>query len=80
MDTDVELHLHVDPAPEMDVSSEAVETDKAPAYDGEYSVTPDLDGEMLEVRGFKMTNDLEVKPIPVSEASNPQGGYTLTIS
>lgn len=51
-----------------------------PPYEGEYTVVSDLHNNVImPTRGMAMTDDVTVLPIPFYEASNPQGGITLTI-
>lgn len=51
-----------------------------PPYEGEYTVVSDLHNQVImPTRGMAMTDDVTVLPIPFYEASNPQGGITLTI-
>lgn len=51
-----------------------------PPYEGEYTVVSDLHNNVImPTRGMAMTDNVTVLPIPFYEASNPQGGITLTI-
>lgn len=51
-----------------------------PPYEGEYTVVSDLHNQVImHTRGTAMTDNVTVLPIPFYEASNPQGGITLTI-
>ena len=51
-----------------------------PIYEGPYEVTPRLYyGHTLETTGKQMTDDVDVKAIPVVETSNPYGGKTVLI-
>lgn len=49
-------------------------------YDGDYTVVPQAyDATVLATRNKAMEDDVIVMEIPYYEASNPQGGYTVTI-
>lgn len=49
-------------------------------YDGPYQVDASFYyDQILGTYGRKMTDDVKVNRIPVLEASNPQGGKTITI-
>lgn len=48
-------------------------------YDGPYTVDPLFTEQVLETNGKRMTDDVTVHEIRVFEASNPQGGKTVTI-
>ena len=51
-----------------------------PEYEGEYSVVPQpYDATVLPTRNKAMRDDMIVTAIPYYEATNPQGGYTVTI-
>lgn len=50
-----------------------------PTYTGDYEVTPSFSTQTLETENKLMTDDVTVKPIVVTEVSNPQGGLTLSI-
>lgn len=47
-------------------------------YDGEYSVTPTIEGITLETAGLMMKEDLAIQPIPTYSVSN-QSGTTFII-
>lgn len=49
-------------------------------YAGDYSVTPSASGQTLGTARKVMASDVEVAPIPVSEASNDAGGKTISIA
>lgn len=51
----------------------------APAYRGPYQVRPSASGETLETSGMRMTDDVEVEPIPFARVGNESDGYTVTI-
>lgn len=48
-------------------------------YDGDYSITPQLTAQTLETAKKYMSNDVEVKEIPIYVVSNNSGGNTVTI-
>lgn len=50
-----------------------------PSYSGDYIVVPTLSGSTLPTANKSTRRDIEVKPIPTSKVSNPQGGYTFVI-
>lgn len=50
-----------------------------PAYDGEYTVTPDVEAQTLETALTYMEEDLTVKAIPFFNVSNNSGGSTVYI-
>ena len=51
-----------------------------PAYEGPYTVTPVLyDEQELETRNLRMTDNVTVKEIPITQTSNLYGGYTVVI-
>lgn len=50
-----------------------------PSYSGDYDVVPTLSGSTLPTANKSTRRDIEVKPIPTSKVSNPQGGYTFMI-
>lgn len=51
-----------------------------PEYDGPYVVDPSFYfDKKLGTYGKAMTDDVTVNHVPVFEASNPQGGKTITI-
>lgn len=51
-----------------------------PDYEGQYEVTPDMDGEQLETSNRLLRNNVVVNPIPYSKVTNPSGGYTAIIA
>lgn len=48
-------------------------------YEGETVVTPNLETQKLLTAGTRLLDDVEVKPIPYAEVSNPSGGKTCII-
>lgn len=50
-----------------------------PAYAGPYAVDPLFTGQTLQTNGKRMTDDLTVEPIYVSDTQNPAGGITVYI-
>ena len=50
-----------------------------PVYAGPYDVIPTFDDQMLNTSGKVMTDNVEVKQIPVSVVSNVSGGTTVWI-
>lgn len=51
----------------------------APVYEGEYTVTPMLYDQTLYTSGKLMTDDTQIKEIPIYVVSNTSGGSTVTI-
>lgn len=49
-------------------------------YEGEYKVTPTVDGKVLKTKDKLMVDDLTVKPIPYFDTSNTAGGRTIYIA
>ena len=50
-----------------------------PAYEGEYIVTPELEAFVMPTNGYRMTDDVIVREIPISMTSNPYDGITVLI-
>ena len=50
-----------------------------PAYEGEYEITPTLNGGTLQTKDKYMEEDLIIKPIPITETENAAGGKTIII-
>lgn len=48
-------------------------------YPGPYEITPTVDGQTLPTAQRRMTEDLNINPIPCTAVSNPAGGYTVII-
>lgn len=48
-------------------------------YEGDYRVTPTVDGSVLKTRDKFMADDLTVEPIPYAEVKNVANGVTVTI-
>ena len=57
---------------------EIVDAD-VPIYDGEYTITPDVDGQTVGTAGKMMREDLTVEAIPYFDVSNVSGGSTVYI-
>ena len=53
--------------------------DRLPDYEGDYSVTPKIDEQILPTKDTSMVDDMTVEAIPYHEVTNPQGGKTITI-
>lgn len=49
------------------------------AYEGEYTVTPKVEAQILETKEKFMYNDVTVKAIPFYSTSNTSGGNTVYI-
>ena len=49
-------------------------------YTGDYDITPNVDGEVLETANKIMIDNVTIKPIPYQDVDNPQGGRTITIA
>ena len=50
-----------------------------PYYDGEYTVTPTVDEQVLETKEKMMRDDVRVEAVPYTELANP-AGYTAFIA
>ena len=49
-------------------------------YEGPYTFTSALfDTQIFQTEHKCMKNNIQIKPIPIHEVSNPQGGTTVTI-
>lgn len=48
-------------------------------YDGDYTITPDVDGQTVGTAGKMMRDDLTVEAIPYFDVSNASGGSTVYI-
>ena len=48
-------------------------------YSGDYIFTPTIEGETVNTNDKHLTGDLHIKPIPMFEVSNEQGGTTIII-
>lgn len=49
-------------------------------YDGDYEVTPTVEGTKLSTRDKFMVDDVKIKAIPFYEVSNASGGNTVFIA
>lgn len=54
--------------------------ENAEYYDGEYEITPTVDGQTVPVAQKMMREDLTVKAIPIYNVSNTAGGSTFYIA
>lgn len=54
-------------------------TGSFPPYNGDYTVSPDFDGTVLNTRGKVLHDDVTVEPILVSRTTNLSGGTTVYI-
>jgi hypothetical protein len=52
----------------------------AEEYEGDYSVTPTVDGQTLMTANKYMSDDLTIEAIPTFEVSNDSGGKTFYIA
>lgn len=48
-------------------------------YDGQYTVIPKIQSQILTTKFKNMDNDVVVESIPYQEVGNPSGGKTATI-
>lgn len=53
--------------------------DKYKEYDGEYSVVPGMEEQVLETEDKHLSENISVAPIPYEEIPNAAGGYTIVI-
>lgn len=57
-----------------------IQVSDANAYMGPYDVVPTADGLTLETARKLMTQDVDIRPIPIYEVSNTSGGTTVYIA
>ena len=55
-------------------------TTSAKAYEGDYEITPTVDGQMLKTKQRYMTDDVTILAIPFYEVGNTSGGNTVYIA
>lgn len=55
-------------------------TTAAKAYEGNYEITPTVDGQTLETKQRYMTDDVTILAIPFYEVGNTSGGDTVYIA
>lgn len=48
-------------------------------FDGPYEVKPTFENQTLKTKNMAMKENVDVKPISVTETPNPSGGYTVII-
>ncbi len=48
-------------------------------YVGSYSVTPQVEPQIISTADKRLAKDIVIETIPVYEVSNPEGGTTVTI-
>lgn len=48
-------------------------------YEGEYDVSPDFEGRVLNTRQRYLTDNITIDPIYISDTSNLAGGITIYI-
>lgn len=53
---------------------------KVASYDGDYEVTPRVEGQELKTKHLYMTEDVTIHAIPFFEVSNKSGGNTVYIA
>lgn len=75
----LELELYIEDDPVLELEADVVPMGDMETYEGPYEVTPTLVGFSMGTMDKAMTDDVSVRPIPIQQASNPQGGYTYTI-
>ena len=51
----------------------------AEPYEGEYIITPTVDGQTMATKNKLMTNDVTIEAIPYAEVTNNSGGTTVSI-
>ena len=77
---ELDLSAQVEKELRLEFVSGAVEVyPEGTVYEGPYVFTPTLTGFDIETDGKFMEDDVTINPIPIAQASNPQGGYTYTI-
>lgn len=52
----------------------------AEVYEGDYVVTPKVDGQTIPTKGKVLIKDMTVKAIPYFDVSNTSGGSTVYIA
>ena len=57
-----------------------VQSYDVPTYDGEYVVTPTMEQQTLMTKNKMMTDNVQVKKIPLYETTNLSGGTTVYIA
>lgn len=77
----IEFSVTFSPGADLDAEmGQVIAVPTAPAYRGEYEVTPKVyDEQSLPTSGKLMGKDVVVHKIPVFEVSNDSGGKTLII-
>ena len=76
-----EIEVDVDNPGEIDVSieGELIPVGDFKHYDGDYSVKPKFEEQILKTKNKVMDFDVDVKPISIIETPNPSGGLTVII-
>ena len=67
-------------APKGTLSGDVSYTTNVTNYEGEYEVTPTVDGKILHTQHRYMREDVTIHAIPFFEVSNPSGGNTIYIA
>ena len=58
---------------DVEVGRVVIKHDEADDYEGEYTVTPSGESQILETANKKLTDDVEVKAIPYYDVANEYG-------
>lgn len=75
-----EVDVEVNPLQEIEVGQDVViNVLPAPAYEGEYEVTPSFKAQTLPTADRILAKDVIIEEIPYAEVSNNSGGITVTI-
>ena len=75
------IEIFVEPTQEVgiDIESELVPVGDYEHYDGDYSVTPKFEQQILQTKNKVMDFDVDVKTIPLEKVANSSGGNTVII-
>jgi len=72
----VELSI---PSLSVNIEDVVIVGTQAEPYQGDYEVTPTVEGFVMYTDNKLMEDDVTVKPIPYKSTTNPQGGNTVYI-
>lgn len=76
---EVEHDIHMEQNFEVEFDSFQIGGSAEP-YEGEYAVTPTVEGQKLKTANKYMSDDLTIEAIPAYEVSNDSGGQTFYIA
>jgi len=58
---------------DVEVGKVVIKHDEADDYEGEYTVTPSCESQILETANKKLADDVEIKAIPYYDVANEYG-------